>query len=278
MEIKETLKKRLKKYHHGIWFMMIFLITLAIGAYITRILIQGSFQIAVDIPYADETQSFSIRTGYQFLHPLFLGPIFGVLYYVLMRLFLKRVNKEKGKNRYYIFAIEIGVVILVILNCIAHIFHLGMEYVNALDALDAKAALNSPYREMFIYAWYMDELLGHGMVHVTYFGYIILAILTELLVDTDKRMILDEYVLVLFGAYALGILNGDIAIQSESGILLLLLQIIAVAVASIIILVKKINVRYYPILLAWILSTIFIIYFNIAEIIEGGFLAAYPFW
>ncbi|MFO8020457.1 MAG: hypothetical protein R6U96_17680 [Promethearchaeia archaeon] len=278
MTIIETIKKRLKRYHIGIWFAAIFLISLGVGVYITRWMIRGTFQVGLDIPYSDEFQFFSIRTGYRFLQPLFLGPIFGIIYYVLMKWLLGRVEKEEGNNQYFVFAIEIGVVIFIIFNCIGHVFHLGMEYVNALDALDASAALDSEYREMFIYAWYLDEILGHNLIQVTYFGYLILGIFAELLIDPRTKMVLDEYIFVFILAYEISILNGDVANSSKSGFLILLIQIIFVVLATMVIIVKKIDLRYYPLLLAMLLSTIFVLYFNVEAIMQNGIQANYPFW
>jgi hypothetical protein len=277
VEIKDKLKRRLREYHYGIWFLFIFLASLGIGIYITRWMISGSFQVGVKIPYAEDIQYFSIRTGYRFLQPLFLGPIFGIIYYILMRLLLARVNKEEGYNRYYIFAIEICVVILIIINCIAHVFHLGMEYVNALDKTDG-AAFNSEYREMFVYAWYLDEWLGHALIQATYFGYLILAILGEILMNPKTKMLIDEYFFSLLTAYGISIINGYAAIPSESGFLILFMQCIFVLIALIVIFVKKIDVRCYPILFAMLISTIFILYFNIIEIMEDGIQSTYPFW
>ncbi len=93
------IKARLNRYHYGIWFGLVFLVTIALSVTITRFMIPGEFQVAVDIPYFDETQYFSVQTGYLFLQTLALGPFMGIIYYILMKGFLAKVDKERGNNR-----------------------------------------------------------------------------------------------------------------------------------------------------------------------------------
>ncbi|MHA1148969.1 MAG: hypothetical protein ACTSR8_12085 [Promethearchaeota archaeon] len=277
MTDKEKIKQRLKQYHIGVWFLLIFLISLATLLYLSRFVPTGTFEVGANVNYAEDNPHYFSIYWKKFLQIICLGPVFGIIYYILMRVFLNKVDKEKGYNRYWIYIIEVCVVILIIMNSMGHFSHLGFEGVNAIDESEGKA-LDSDYSEMFVYAWFMDEWLGHSMIHITYFLYLVLGVIVELLMNEDERMISDEYFLIFGASFGIGLLNGYIAIMSESGLILLILQITFSFIAILGISLKKVDPRRYPILLAMLMGTIFVVYFNFIEILTAGYSNTYPFY
>jgi len=279
IEKKEKFKKvkeRLKNYHAGIWFLMLFLIPLIIFFYLSRYVGYGSFQIGTNVNYSNETQFFTVSWNY-LLQIVFLGPIIGIIYYVLMKKLFSKIDINERKNQLIVYAIDICVVVLIILNCIGHFSHLGFEIVNAIDST-AGEALNSEYNELFVYAWFMDEWLGHTLIHLTYFGYLMVAMCAELLLNEDKRMKIDELALITLFSLFYSVIDGYAAIEGECGFILLLLHIIATFVTIAFISVKKINPLKYPLLLTLLISTLFVILFNLDWIIRYGFNSIYPFY
>ena len=277
MVTKEQIEERLKSYHVGLWFLAVFFISILFLVYISRFIPEGTFSIGANVNYSDNNpQYFSVYWA-KFLQIICLGLVFGVIYYILMRIMLSKVDKDKGRNKYYVYLLEISVLILIVINCWGHLLHLGFEGVNAIDASEGEA-LNSEYKELFVYAWYMDEWLGHTSIHISYFGYLVLALLAELLLEDQKKLEMDELFFTFLFAIAIGILDGNIGIKSESGLFLLIIHIIFTASAILIILIKKVDPRRYPILLAMLLSLVFVIYFNLEVIFTQGISARYPFY
>lgn len=273
----EKIKQRIKAFHISIWFLLVFLISLLTLLYVSRFLPTGTFEVGANVNYAkDNPQYFSVYWK-KFLQIVCLGPVFGMIYYVLMRIFLSKVDKEQGYNKYWVYIIEICVVILIIMNSMGHLLHLGFEGVNAIDASEGEA-LESEYSEMFFYAWFMDEWLGHSMIHITYFCYLVLAVIVELLIEEGEKMNLDEYIPLLGAIIGIGLLNGYIAIKSESGLILLILQLSFTVIAIIVILIKRLDPRRYPILLAMLIGTIFVVYFSVEQILINGVSSSYPFY
>jgi len=194
-----------------------------------------------------------------------------------MKKLLSKVDINIRKNQLMVFAIEIGVVILIILNSMGHFSHLGFEIVNAIDSTNG-IALTSEYKEMFVYAWFMDEWFGHNLIHITYFGYLIIAMVAEQLLDEEKAIMIDELVLIIFFSLCYSVIDGYAAIEGESGFILLLLHFIVTIMTIVFISVKKLNPLKYPLLLTLVISTIFVFLYNLYWILKFGINPIYPFY
>ena len=276
METRNKLINWIKNINSGIWFLLIFLISLALLVYIPRYMIDGSFDVGANVNYADETLYFNVQWS-RVLQIITLGPVFGVIYYILMRITLNKVDKNEGHNKYFVYLIEIGVVIFIALCSMANLSHLGFDYVNEVDKTHG-AVLTGPYQEIFVNIWYMDEWLGHTLIMFSYFMYLVLAVLAESLLANHKKLTIVQIILVLCFAIGIGYMDGTIAIASESGFFLLISHIIFTLLAIIIVIVKKIKLLEHPILLVMILSIIPVFYFNITYILDHGIYSMYPFY
>ena len=255
---------------------MFFLIPLVLFFYLSRYVEYGSFQLSTNVNYSNEMQYTAVSWNY-LLQIVFLGPIIGIIFYILMKILLSKVDINVRKNQIMVYAIEIGTVILIILNGMGHLSHLGFEVVNAIDSTKG-IALNSEYKELFVYAWFMDEWFGHTLIHITYFGYLIIAMMAELLLDEEKRMMIDELVLIMLISFVYSAIDGYAAIKGECGFILLILHLIATIVMIVFIAVKKLNPLNYPLLLTLLISTIFVFIYNLVWIIRYGFNPIYPFY
>jgi hypothetical protein len=236
----------------------------------------GQFQIGANVNYSNEMQYFTAPWNY-ILQIIFLGPIIGIIFYILMKILLSKIDINIRKNQLTVYIIEICVVALIILNSIGHFSHLGFELVNMIDSTQG-IALNSEYKEIFVYAWFMDEWLGHTLIHITYFGYLLVAMWTELHLNEDKRMVIDELVIIILFSLGYSVIDGYAAIEGECGFILLVLHLIATFAAIAFIVVKKINPLKHPLLLTLLISTIFVFLYNLDWIIRYGINAAYPFY
>ena len=90
---------------------MLFLIPLVFLFYLSRYVRYGSFQLGVHVNYSNETQYATISWNY-ILQIIFLGPIIGIIFYILMKILLSKVDVNLRKNQIMVFAIEICIVIL----------------------------------------------------------------------------------------------------------------------------------------------------------------------
>lgn len=274
-KVKEV-KDRIKNFHQGIWLLLFFLIPLVPIFYFSRYIDYGSFTLGANVNYATEMHYFSVSWNY-FLQILLLGPILGILFFILMKKFVGKIDGQVRKNQKIVIIIEICVVTLVILNSLGHFSHLGFEIANAIDPT-AGHALSSEYKEIFVYAWFMDEWFGHTLINLTYFGYLVVAVWAEQLLNEDKRMTADEVGLVIVFSLIYLIIDGHAAIEGECGLILAILHLFSTFIAIGFLVVKKKKLLMYPVLLTLLISSIFILLYNLGWIIKYGWVSAYPFY
>ena len=177
---------------------------------------------------------------------------------------------------------EISILVLVCINSMGHALHLLVEEVNMIDASKGYV-LGETYNGvsldmMALLAWYLDEWFGHMSIHLTYFGYLVVAVVAEYMASKHEKILGDEAFLVIFGAIGIAVINGYAAIEGESGFILFLLSATFSIISIIVIGIKKIKILNYPIFLALILSVIPVLLFNISFIIENGVSPWFPFW
>ena len=266
-----------RKYHVSIKVMFVFFVALLLCIYIPRYLIEGSFELGANVNYAEQNPHYFSVSWSKFLQIVCLGPFFGIIYFLLLKVLLSKVDHDLKKNRMLSLAIEVSAIVLIALNSMGHVLHLGFEGVNAIDATKGEA-LGNEFEEMFVYAWYMDEWLGHSLIHSTYFGYLVLAVLGEGLLAEHSRIHWDEGIYVLIGAVGVAIVDAWAAIRSESGVLLLTFHLIYSIIALAFILVKKTDPLSRPILLGMLVGTIFVVIYNIHYVLTNGFSPIYPFY
>lgn len=271
------IKKDPRKFQPQLWFILLFFLSIWACVYIPRYMIDGYFEIGVNPRDLGITYYFSVEWS-EFLQIVCLGPLFGAIYLFLMKFFLlNKIDQTVGRNKYYVFSIEIAILILVAMNCMGHVLHLGFDGVNLIDKTKGEA-INSEYLQYYLFIWYMDEWLGHTMVHATYFGYLVVAVIVEFLMNDKKSLALDEFIVVCLVSYFISILDAEIAIKSESAFFLMVLHTIFTICAGLFVLIKKVKLLQHPLLLSMLLSIIPVFLFNLFYVLENGFVSYYPFY
>jgi len=274
-------KKDPRKYQGYIWFLLIFLFTLLVFLVVTRWVLEGEFQFIVRPREGSEAYFVSVPLN-KIAQIIFLGPVFGIVYLVLMKLIINKIEKNNRKVVISVWIMEISILVLVSINSMGHALHLLVEEVNMIDASKGYV-LGETYNGvsldvMSLLAWYLDEWFGHISIHVTYFGYLVVAVVAEYMASKHEKIMGDEAFLVIFGAIGIAVINGYAAIEGESGLILLLLSATFSVISIIVIGIKKIKILNYPIFLALILSVIPVLLFNIVFIMENGVSPWFPYW
>ncbi len=274
-------KKDPRKYQGYIWFLLIFLFTLLVFLVVTRWVVEGEFQFIVRPREGSDAYFVSVPLN-KIAQIVFLGPVFGIVYLILMKLIINKIEKNNRKIVISVWIMEISVLVLVCINSMGHALHLLVEEVNMIDASKGYV-IGETYNGvsldmMALLAWYLDEWFGHMSIHVTYFGYLVVAVVAEYIASKHEKIMGDEAFLVIFGAIGIAVINGYAAIEGESGFLLLVLSATFSLISIIVIGIKKIKILNYPIFLALILSVIPVLLFNIVFIMENGVSPWFPYW
>ena len=274
-------KKDPRKYQGYLWFLIVFLITLLVFLVVTRWVVEGDFQFVVRPRDGSNAYFVSVPLN-KIAQIIFLGPVFGVVYLILMKLLIKKIERNDRKIVISVWIVEISILVLVCINSMGHALHLLVEEINMIDASKGYV-VGETYNgvsldSMALLAWYLDEWFGHISIHVTYFGYLVVAVVAEYMASKHEKMMGDELLWVIVGAVGIAVINGYAAIQSEAGLILLLLSATFSIISVIVVGIKKIKILKYPIFLTLILSVIPVLIFNIAFVLENGVSPWFPFW
>jgi hypothetical protein len=266
-----------KEYHPSIKFLSVFLIGILICFFLPDI-ISGTSDIVINIVELEGSggigATFSARND-KIVEIILMGPVVAVLYYMLMRYLIGKIDKTQGKNKYFLYAIEIELALLISLNVASHFVHLMFDQVSAAyRTLHGGYSLNEP----LLYIYWADEWFGHTIIHVTYFSWFVLALVTEFLITETRPVNLDEFCFLIPLGVGIGVLDGYAAIRSEAGFILMILHIVLLGTQVVLIASKKINPLKYPVFMALLISSLFVIGYNIYWIFEEGIRAYYPFW
>ncbi len=263
-----------KGWHSSIKFLMIFLISLLICFEVPKFF-SGEVTIYVnvsEIPAVGEYFSFEIGT---IVEIILMGPVFGVLYFILMKAMLRKIDESQNRKVNYIYLLEIGAVILICLVVMGHIVHLMFDYANALYRQTYGGYDTTP---LFLFLYHSDEWLGHSMIHIGLFGFIVLALVSESLMKAQRRMRWYEIGLSIFFSFGLFVMNGYATLEGQCAALLAIMSFILLLIEIIVIMWKKINPIHYPILFTTIIANIIVIGFFTYWIITFGMKPYYPFY
>jgi len=260
--------KKLKIFQNRyIFFLFIFLITLLIFYRVIPRLVNGSITIYVNISELNgESGNFSV--SYRLiLEIIFMGPVFAIVYYFLMKYLIQGINQEVGKNRYYIYLLEIGVITSICISCMGHAIHMLFDYAS-------RVYYNSHGQQMDItslysFLYYSDEWLGHHLIHIGLFGYISMALFAEFLGKEHERLEKEEIICAILLGLGMSIIYYA-TFEGQAAFMMLILWTSLLIFEIIIIIIKKINIRERPILIATIINSIVtIILFTVWAVLFG---------
>ncbi len=271
-----------QKWHPSLKFLVGFLASLVI-AFSPEYFVSSSVQVTawVYLEYAPgAVQAVPLRIT-DLLQVILLGPGVGVVYFMLLRMLLRGVNAGDQRTRRRVSLLESFGILLIAVNSIGNAIHL---FFNAVNAIDGSLGLGTgTYNGIdvtgyFLLIWFMDEWVGHTLVMVTYFGYLAMAAGVEYLARDARAARKGRGALVLFLGACIAVVDGYVAIQSETGFLLLLLHGAFFALVVGTAARKRIPLNRYPILMAMVVATFFVAAFNMFWIAAHGWKPFYPFY
>ncbi|MHA1276889.1 MAG: hypothetical protein ACTSQ8_06850 [Candidatus Helarchaeota archaeon] len=264
-----------KYLHISVRFLLIFLISLLI-CYLLPGEISGTINIYVNI---EETStvgaSFPFSIG-RIVEVILMGPVFVLIYYVLIKNMLSKIETEKGRNKQIVYVLDLLVVVLIFMVVVGHVVHLMFDYANWLYRnVDPGGGYST--NPLFLFLYHSDEWVGHHLIHVGFFGFIILALISEALINEKRKMRWYELIIVALMGVGLFVMSGYATYEGQCGWLLMVLSTILLGIEVVMILIKRINPLKYPILFASVIGNIIIIGYFIWYISVFGTLPYYPF-
>ncbi len=271
--IKHTPIKESNRY---VVFLAVFLLTLLVFYLVIPRIIPGSINFWFNISELDgEVGQFSI--SYRLiLEIIFMGPIFAIVYFFLMKYLIEGIDEERGKNKYYIKLLEIGVITFICISCMGHIVHMMFDRASWMYILANNDSMDTS--ELYSYIYYSDEWLGHHLIHIGLYGYTLMALFAEFLGKEEERRKLngDELTYTILLGAATGIIAYT-TYEGQAAFMMLILWTILLSVELFVIIIKKINILERPILLYTLINSIIFIILFIIWVSIFGVKPYYPF-
>lgn len=262
-----------KYFHVSVRFLLIFFVALAICFFLPG-KIPGRVDIVINVEETMEaglTFSFGVGT---IVEVILMGPVFVIIYYILLKNMLGRIDTEQGKNKKKIYTLELFAVMLICMVIVGHVVHLMFDYGNALFRSSYGYDTSS---ELFLFLYHSDEWVGHHLIHAGFFGFIVLALIGESFISDKRTMKWYEIIIMALLGIGIFIMSGYAAYEGQCGWILMVLSAILLGAELVIIFVKWVNPLKYPILFASIIGNIIIIGYYIWYTATFGTLPFYPF-
>jgi len=254
-------------------FLIIFLLTLLLFYKIIPFLYYGGIRIFIYISELKKIGSFWMSTR-NTCEIILMGPVFAIIYYFLMKQLIIEIDKEQGKNKYYVVLIEIGVLVFICISVMGHAIHVLFNNVSRVY-YDFNGGMDTS--ELYSLLYYSDEWLGHHLIHVGYFGYIIMALFVEFLAKENRKLNKDELLYAILCGIGLSIIFTYIACEGQAAVMVLTLCCVLLIIELIIIIMKNISILERPILMCTLINNIIVIGFFILWVIIFGIKPYYPF-
>ncbi|MHA1324199.1 MAG: hypothetical protein ACTSRL_15540 [Candidatus Helarchaeota archaeon] len=215
--------------------------------------IPGSVTIYVNLEEISAVgESFSFQIG-TIVEVILMGPVFALIYFVLMKNLLSKINRETGRNRRLIYILEVAVVGFICMLVMGHIVHLMFDYANAI------------YRATY------------HLIHIGFFSFLILAMIGESRIADKRRMRWYEVIIAIGLGAGIFVINGYATYEGQCGWLLMVLSSVLLGIQVGIILLKKVNPLWYPIFFSALLGNIIVIGYYLWYTSVFGTLPYYPF-
>lgn len=262
-----------KYFHVSIRFLLIFLISLLI-CFMLPGEIPGTVNVYVnleEISAVGESFSFAIGT---IIEIILMGPVFALIFYILLKNLLGKIDPQQGRNRQVIQLLEVAAVGFICMLVMGHITHLMFDYANAV--------YRSTYgdydtTQLFLFLYHSDEWIGHHLIHIGFFSFIILAMVGESRMKEKRSIIWYEIIFVIGLGIGLFIVNGYATYEGQCAWVLMVLSAVLLSIQGTLIIWKRLNPLKYPIFLAALIGSILVIGYYVWYISVFGTLPYYPF-
>ena len=288
--------KNPKNYNFSIKFLLILLISLLALYFLPRF-IQGNFWVYVNVSEVpggvNQAFSFSIRT---FIELILMGPVFSIIYYILMKKMINKLDNTSKNNEIYKSLLEIAVVLFIIIYNMGHAIHILFNHANSIYTLsfglislhylilflillpsESLKLLISFLTPLYLFLYYSDEWLGHHLIHYSFFAFFVIAVITELLQDDLQEMSWDEILICIILGIGASFVGGYATYEGQCAFPLFILSIILLIFQIFYAKMKKLEIRKYPIFLAILIYNIIVIAFFLSWIALFGMKTYYPF-
>ena len=269
--VKLTPTKESSRYLN---FLIVFLLGLLLFYIIIPLFYRGGVDVWVKISELDESGHFFLSTR-RICEIILMGPVFAIIYYFLMKHLINGIDENEGNNKYYIVLIEIGMLTFISISVMGHAIHMlfdkaSWSYIYANnDEMDTS--------ELYSLIYYSDEWLGHHLIHIGYFGYISMALITEFLGKEHRKLNWDELIYTITSGVGLSVVFGYVTYEGQAAVMMVVLCSILLVLEITLILIKRINPLERPILLATLIANIIVICFFIYWITAFGIKPYYPY-
>lgn len=255
-------------------FLVIFLITLLIFYQVIPRIISESVNFTIKISELDgQLGSFSVTLRI-ILEVLFMGPFFAIIYYFLIQYLKKEIDPEEGKNHYYIIIIDICVITFISISCMGHIVHMMFDKASWLYYYANNEQMDTT--ELYSYIYYSDEILGHHLIHIGLFGYLITGLFIELLVEPSHKMRWDELIYTILLGIGMSLI-GYATFEGQAAFMMVILWGFVLLFELIFVFTKKYNPLQRPIMLSILINCVIFINVFIIWVIMFGIKPYYPF-
>jgi hypothetical protein len=237
----------------------------------------------ISITFSVPVQEANIEGSFQFpLKNIVIIILFGlvhslIIYFIIQPKIsnLKIIQKEKNHINLICFMLETLLILSLMMNSAGHLIHWFADVANSLYRQEVGGYITSP---VFLLMYASDEFLGHALAHVSYFvTFTLLATIELIEKKKEKGLNWDEWLIVIFVSIGMFILNGVAAKSGESGLILFILSILSILIILSQMVLKKQNLKNYPMVAAYFLGSIFVIIYLVVVIINGGWISYYPY-
>ncbi|MHA1148970.1 MAG: hypothetical protein ACTSR8_12090 [Promethearchaeota archaeon] len=270
--IKFTPTKEISRY---LTFLIIFLLGLLLFYRIIPLLYRGGVNIWVNISEMNgETGHFFLSTRV-ICEIIFMGPVFAIVYFFLMKYMINGIDENKGNNKYYIVLIEIGMLTFICISVMGHAIHMLFDKASWSYIYAHNNEMDTS--ELYSLIYYSDEWLGHHLIHIGYFGYVLMALITEFLGQEHRKLNWDELIYTIISGVGLSVVFGFATYEGQAAVMMVILCSTLLILEIVIILIKKINPIERPILLATLITNTIVICLFIFWITAFGMKLYYPY-
>ena len=269
-----SIKNRIMEANKYIVFLIIFETTLLVFYRIIPIFYSGSIDIWYNISELNGASAYFSISMRRIWEIILMGPVSAVIYFFLFKYLKEEVDETNRSNRFYMYLVDIGVIFFICILCMGHVVHMLFDYANSIYYQTHGNQMDTS--ELYSFLYFSDEMIGHHLIHIAYFGLFSVALLIEFLGKEHKRMNWSEVSAVIILAIGLGIVYYT-TFEGQAAFMLLILYVILLIIEILVILIKKINPLERPILLTTMITSLIVIGLFIWWIVNFGIKPYYPF-
>ncbi len=269
-----SIKEKIKEANRSIVFLTVFLVVLLLFYRIIPLFYSGSVDFWYNISELDGATAYFSTSVRLIWEIILMGPVSAVIYFFLFKYIKKEIDENDKSNKYYMNLVDIGVIFFICILCMGHMVHMLFDFASSTYYQTHGNQMDTS--ELYSFLYFSDEILGHHLIHIAYFGFVSMALIVEFLGKEHKKMNWFETIITVLLAIGLSVVYYT-TFEGQAAFMLLILYSILFGIEIIVVLLKKINPLKRPILLATMITSIIVIGIFIWWVIMFGVKPYYPF-